>query len=346
MRAVVTTGHGGLEQLSYRTDWPDPTPGADEVLIAVAACGLNNTDVNTRVGWYSKGDGGDETWTGTPLPFPRIQGADVCGTVVACGEGAPADLVGRRVLVDPWFRDPAAPDDIARATYFGSEHDGGFAELTLAPAANAVVIDSPLSDIDLASFPTSSMTALNMLERAGLLAGETVLVTGASGGVGTALLQIAAAMGATPIGVCQPAKRDAVLGAGAEHVIDRGADPVAALAELGIAGVDVVADVVGGEAFDRLLDALRPGGRYTCAGAIGGAHVRLDLRTLYLRDLTLYGATVPDRGCFRRMARMVETGALRPLVAEVYPLERLRDAQEAFMAKHHVGNLVVDVAGG
>lgn len=346
MRAVVTTGHGGLDQLSYRTDWPDPEPGPGEVLIAVAACGLNNTDVNTRVGWYAKSDGDAESWAGTPLPFPRIQGADVCGRVVACGDGAPPDLVGRRVLVDPWFRDPAAPDDIGRATYFGSEHDGGYAELTLAPAANAVVIDSPLSDVELASFPTSSMTALNMLERAALEPGETVLVTGASGGVGTALLQIARAMGATPIGVCQPAKRDDVLRAGAEHVVDRGADPVPALAALGIAGVDVVADVVGGDGFERLLDALRPGGRYTCAGAIGGAHVRLDLRTLYLRDLTLYGATVPGRGCFRRMAGMVEDGRLRPLVAGVFPLERLREAQQAFMAKQHVGNLVVDVAGG
>jgi NADPH:quinone reductase-like Zn-dependent oxidoreductase len=345
VRAVVTIGHGGLEQLSYRTDWPDPVPGADEVLIAVGACGLNNTDVNTRVGWYSKGDGGDETWTGTPLPFPRIQGADVCGRVVACGAGAPSDLVGRRVLVDPWFRDPAAPDDIGRATYFGSEHDGGYAELTLAPTENAVVIDSHLSDVELASFPTSSMTALNMLERAKLKPGETVLVTGASGGVGTALLQIARAMGATPVGVSKPAKGDAVRSAGAEHVVDRGADPVEALAELGITGVDVVADVVGGDGFGRLLDALRPGGRYTCAGAIGGAHVLLDLRTMYLRDLTLYGATVPGRGCFRRMVRMVEDGRLRPLIGGVFPLDRVRDAQEAFLEKRHVGNLVVDVAG-
>ena len=161
-----------------------------------------------------KAEGAAESWTGA-VPFPRIQGADVCGRVVACGEGVRPDLVGSRVLIDPWFRDPDAPDEIARATYFGSEHDGGFAELAIAPAANAIAIDSPLTDVELATFPTSSMTALNMLERAGLRAGETVLVTGASGGVGTALVQIARALGAIPIGVCQTAKRDAVLAAGA-----------------------------------------------------------------------------------------------------------------------------------
>jgi NADPH:quinone reductase-like Zn-dependent oxidoreductase len=343
VRAVVTTGHGGLERLSYRTDWPDPQPGADEVLIAVGACGLNNTDINTRVGWYAKAEGDEESWTGAPLPFPRIQGADVCGRVVGAGAGVAADLVGRRVLVDPWFRDPAAPDDISRATYFGSEHDGGYAEFAVVPAANAVAVESPLTDVELASFPTSSMTALNLLERAGLRAGEVVLVTGASGGVGTALVQIARALGAVPVGICAPAKREGVLAAGAEHTIDRGADPAGALAALGIDAVDVAADVVGGEAFAGLLDALRPGGRYTCAGAIGGAHVGLDLRTLYLKDLTMYGATVPARGCFQRLARMIEAGALRPLVAATFPLDRVREAQEAFVAKRHVGNLVIDM---
>lgn len=345
MRAVVTTGHGGLDKLDIRADWPDPVPGPDDVLVAVGACGLNNTDVNTRVGWYSKGGTGDESWGATPLAFPRIQGADACGRVVACGARAGDDLLGARVLVDPWFRDPDAPGDLARATYFGSEHDGGYAELAVVPAANAVPVSSSLSDVELATFPTSSVTAWNMLERAALEPGETVLVTGGSGGVGTALIQIARQRGATPIAVCGTAKADAVRAVGAEHVIDRGADPVAALRALGIDAVDVVADVVGGEGFPRLLDALRRGGRFTCAGAIAGPHVDLDLRTMYLHDLTLHGATVPRPAAFRELVAAIERGELRPLLAAVYPLEEFREAQTAFLAKEHVGNIVIDVAG-
>jgi NADPH:quinone reductase-like Zn-dependent oxidoreductase len=333
MRAVVTTGHGGLERLEYHGEWPDPEPGPGEVLVAVGACGLNNTDINTRIGWYARDVGDSGGWTASPFPFPRIQGADVCGRVVACGTGAPAELIGARVLVDPWFRDPAP-------TFLGSEHDGGYAELVVAPAANAVPVDCGLTDVELATFPTSSATALNMLGRAGLGPGETVLVTGASGGVGTALIQVARARGATPIAVSVPAKADALRTLGAEEVIDRDSDPAAVL---GAGSIDVVADVVGGAGFPRLLDVLRPGGRYTCAGAIAGPHVDLDLRTMYLHDLTLYGATVTRAEAFRELVALIESGRMAPLVAAVYPLERVREAQEAFLAKRHIGNIVLDV---
>lgn len=358
MRAVVTPRHGGLDVLEYHADWPDPEPDPGEVLVRVGACGLNNTDVNTRTGWYSKavtvatGIGAasglettqdDAGWGGAPLQFPRIQGADVCGTVVG-GDAGP--LLGRRVLIDPWLRDPAAPDDIARATYLGSERDGGFAELVVVPRENAMPVESLLSDVELATFPTSYVTAANMLSRARLAAGERVLVTGASGGVGGALIQIARAVGAVPYAVAGAAKADAVRACGAAAVIDRETrDLRAALAEVGGTPIDVVADVVGGAAFATLLELIRPGGRYTCAGAIAGPIVELDLRTMYLRDLTLVGATLPPRGAFAEVIGLIERGAVRPLVAASYPLERFVDAQAAFIAKQHVGNVVIDVAG-
>jgi NADPH:quinone reductase-like Zn-dependent oxidoreductase len=203
-----------------------------------------------------------------------------------------------------------------------------------------VPVNASLTDVELATFPTSSGTALNMLGRAGLEAGEIVLVTGASGGVGTALIQVARARGATPVAVSVPAKADALRTLGAEHVIDRDHNPIAVL---GPESVDVVADVVGGAGFPRLLELLRPGGRYTCAGAIAGPHVDLDLRTMYLQDLTLYGATVTRRETFLELVGLIESGRMAPLVAAVYPLEHVRDAQEAFIAKRHVGNLVLDV---
>ncbi len=360
MRAIVTPRHGGLDVLEYHDDWPAPEPADGEVLLRVGACGLNNTDVNTRTGWYSKGvetatgagasegvgqaDEGDASWGGEPFRFPRIQGADVCGVVVGGTTGA---LLGQRVLVDPWLRDPAAPDDLAAATYLGSERDGGYAEYVAVPAANVHPIESPLSDVELATFPTAYVTAANMLRRAGLCEGETILVTGASGGVGGALIQIARVLGATPYAVAGADKAEHVRACGAEHVIARD-DPdfAAALARAGAPSVDVVADVVGGDRFPELLRLLRRGGRFTCAGAIAGPIVPLDLRTMYLHDLTLVGATVPPVGAFAEMVSFIETGRLRPFLAATFPLERFRDAQEAFMAKRHVGNIVIDVAGG
>ena len=181
MRAVVLTGHGGLERLQFREDWPLPQAGPGQVLVRVGACGLNNTDVNTRTAWYSAGgadatsgeappgaEDSDAAWSGRSISFPRVQGADVCGTVAAVGGEADSSLLGRRVLIDPWLRDWNAPHDRARCGYFGSECDGGFAEYTAAPVRNVHVVDSALSDPELASFPTSWLTAENMLNRAGV----------------------------------------------------------------------------------------------------------------------------------------------------------------------------------
>ncbi|MEQ9260828.1 MAG: alcohol dehydrogenase catalytic domain-containing protein, partial [Roseovarius sp.] len=209
MRAMVTMGHGGLEQMVLHEDWPRPEPGPGEVLLKVGACGLNNTDVNTRSGWYSKTvnegtTGGafaqvgedDPTWGGRPITFPRIQGADVCGQIVAVGAGVDPARIGERVITDNWLRDAEDPDDKDKAAYFGSERDGGFAEYTTIPAQNALAVNSPLSDAELATFSCSYSTAEGMLTRANVTEADTVLVPGASGGVGGALVQLAKRRGA------------------------------------------------------------------------------------------------------------------------------------------------------
>ena len=227
MRAVVLTGHGGLDRLEFREDWPLPRAGPDQVLVRVGACGLNNTDVNTRTAWYSAAGAdattgeappgalaADAAWSGRSISFPRVQGADVCGTVAAVGGEADPSLLGRRVLIDPWLRDWSAPHDRERCGYFGSERDGGFAEYTAAPVRNVHVIDSSLSDPELASFPTSWVTAENMLNRAGVGPQDRVLVTGASGGVGSALIQLAGCRGARTIALCAEEKAEAIRAAG------------------------------------------------------------------------------------------------------------------------------------
>ena len=355
-RAVVLTGHGGFDKLAYRQDWPVPVPGPDAVLIKVHACGLNNTDVNTRTAWYSKsvceattGDaftgstGDDATWGGATIRFPRIQGADVCGTVVAAGGPTGSDLIGRRVLVDPWLRDWDHPLDLDRCGYFGSERDGGFADYTVVPVRNVHPIDSGLSDAELATFATSSMTAENMLNRASVGAGDIVLIPGASGGVGSALIQLAKRRGAQTVALCNAEKAEAIAAIGANAVLPRAPDNLreAIRHATGRDTVTVVADVVGGAMWPHLIDALARGGRYTCAGAIAGPIVQFDLRTFYLRDLTFTGATIVPPGVFADLIGYIRRGEIKPLLAATYPLADLIAAQEAFIAKRHVGNIVV-----
>ncbi len=360
MAAVVLTGHGDLDRLSYRDDWPRPSPGSGQALIRVGACGLNNTDVNTRTAWYSDGVSGgttgevlddaaevDAAWGGEPIAFPRIQGADVCGRVVALGAGCDATLLNRRVLVDPWLRDWSDPLNRDKCGYFGSECDGGFADYTVVDLRNIHAVDSDLSDAELATFATSYLTAEYMLNRAGAGRDDRILISGASGGVGSALIQLAGRRGAETVALCGEDKVEAVKALGADHVLPRAAEDLKAALRTatGADEVTVVADVVGGPLWHRLISVLSRGGRYSCAGAIAGPVVRFDLRKFYLRDLVFTGATVPPSGVFADLVDYIDHGEIKPALAATYPLRKLVVAQQAFIAKRHVGNIVVTMAG-
>ena len=350
MRAVMLTGNGGFEKLEFRDDVLVPLAGPGEVLIKIAAAGVNNTDINTRIGWYSKavaeatevgGASGiagaeDDGWSGVAFHFPRIQGADACGRIVAVGEGVAVNRIGSRVLVEPVFRAEGAPLD--SAIYFGSERDGAFAEFAVAPSRHAHAVDCEWSDAELASIPCAYSAAENMLTRAELAKGETVLITGASGGVGSAAVQLAKRRGARVVGVVAADKAAAVRAIGADDTIDRGSDLLATLER---ESVDVVIDVVGGPQFDGLLQLLKRGGRYAVAGAIAGPIVSLDLRTLYLKDLRLLGCTVIEATVFPNLISYIERGEIRPLVAATYPLADIILAQTAFLEKAHIGKIVL-----
>ncbi|MBY6186416.1 alcohol dehydrogenase family protein [Marinobacter hydrocarbonoclasticus] len=339
MKGVALVGHGGPETLEFRNDLPVPQAATGEVVIRVHAAGVNNTDINTRIGWYSKKDGSadDASWSGTALSLPRIQGADVCGTIVAVGEGVDAARIGERVLIEPCLYE-AAGKPLDPPWYFGSECDGGFAEFTKVAARHAHAINSSLSDAELASFPCSYSTSENMLMRSGVRAGERVLVTGASGGVGSATVQLAKARGATVIAVSSESKRAQMEALGADQVLDRSTNLVEAL---GNNSVDVVIDLVAGEGWPDYLELLKPRGRYAVAGAIGGPMVTLDVRTLYLKDLTLFGCTTLEPEVFPSLIGHIEQGRIKPLVAATYPLTAIHEAQEAFQQKRHVGKLVL-----
>jgi len=343
MRGIWLTGHGGLECLDYRTDIPAPRPGPGDVLIRVAAAGVNNTDINTRIGWYSKqgNAAADASWAGAPMSLPRIQGIDVCGRIAAVGPGVSPDRIGDRVLVEPCLRE-ANGRPLDTPWYLGSECDGGFADYTVVAARHAHRIDSPLDDVALASFPCSYSTAENMLTRANIGAGDRVLITGASGGVGSAAVQLARARDAEVIAVTSPAKAETLRTLGADRCLSR-EDDIAGV--LGKNSVDAVIDLVGGPEWPGLLDALRPHGRYAVSGAIAGPMVTLDLRTLYLKDLTLFGCTALTPDIFPALIERIESGRIVPLVAATYPLERIGEAQTAFLAKGFVGKIVLTVAG-
>ena len=361
MKAVLLTGHGGLDKLVYREDVEKPVPAEGEALIRVHACGLNNTDINTRTAWYSKGVeqgitedaviGGyddssesDGSWGNCELGFPMIQGADVCGTVEAVGGNGDATLIGNRVLIDPWFLNPDNPEDLSSARYFGSEINGGYAEYALAPIHNVHLVNSDYTDAELATFACAYGTAENLINRSGLSAGETVAISGASGGVGSAAIQLAKIRNAKVIAISSRDKAQGLLDLGADHVVDRNSpDLESEIKALADGAIDVAADVVGGETFSLLINCLRQGGRYSSSGCISGPMIDFDLRKLVYRDLQFTGATVIPQGTFAKLVRYIENRQLMPVLAETWPLKDLAKAQQSFMKKKHIGKIVVTI---
>jgi alcohol dehydrogenase len=351
MKAVVTMGNGGYDKLVYR-DVPVPVPGLGEVLVKVLAAGVNNTEINTRLGWYSssvttstaeaaqtalseqvaRADGG---WN-QATPFPFIQGTDCCGRVVAAGNKADEALLGRRILIRPCMR-PRGFSSMENI-WMASDFDGAFAEYVKVPASEVFPIDCKWSDAELATIPCSYGTAENMLNRAKLVAGERVLVTGASGGVGSAAAQLAKRRGAYVVGIVARSKMEAMAPVGCDRLIARGDDLMTGLGE---DSIDLVVDNVAGEGFGAMLKVLKRGGRYVSSGAIGGPLVKLDMRDFYLKDLTLIGCTAWDEPVFPNLVSYIERGEIKPLLAKVFPLERIADAQQEFLEKRHVGNFVL-----
>ncbi len=345
MKGVQLTGHGGPEKLQWNEAIPLPHPGPGEVLVRVLAAGVNNTDINTRIGWYSKSvkegtagvadDAGveDGGWSGA-LQFPRIQGADLCGEVVKLGEGVADFAPGMRVTCATNQPHPT-PDEPTRFLAIGSEFDGAFAQYCKVPADQLYdVTASPLSDTEIAAIPCNYGTAFNLLSRSGVGPGDRVLITGASGGVGLAAVALAKLKGAEVVGVASRAKQEAVAAFGADSLLDRGETPPEN-------SVTAVIDVVGGPGWGALMDALKPGGRYAVSGAIAGPVVEADLRTLYLKDLTIYGCTYTPHEVFAELVGFVNQGRIKPLIAETYPLEEIAKAQEAFAANKTAGKLIL-----
>ena len=342
MTGIELIGHGGPEMLVWNDAIAVPAPDPGQVLVRVLAAGVNNTDINTRVGWYSKdvtgatdsGETADEGgWSGA-LNFPLVQGGDLCGQVVALGSGVTGIEIGMRVTC-PINQPKPTPDAPTRFEALGSEYNGTFAEYCVVDANQLFdVSSSPLSDIEIGAMPCAFGTAYNLLRRPGVGPGDHILITGASGGVGLAAVTLAKVLGAEVTGITSPAKAGAVRDAGADHILARGDTPP-------VHTFSAVVDVVGGNGWGALVEALKPGGRYAVSGAIAGPIVEADLRTIYLNDLTLFGCTYQPIEVFAELVELINQGRVKPLVYNTYPLRDIAQAQAGFAAKIYPGKLVL-----
>ena len=351
MKAMVTIGNGGYDCLVYK-DVPAPKIDNGEVLIKVLAAGVSNTEVNTRLGWYSSSVNGstneisyskvesldskcDGGWN-NQTPFPLIQGTDCCGLVVSVANNADNYLIGKRVLVRPCVRQHGfgSLDNI----WMGSDFDGAFAEFLKTRASEVFPVICDWTDAELGTIPCAYGTSENMLHKANLTSGETVLVTGASGGVGSATVQLAKRRGAKVIAVAGDAKHAKLSELGAELILGRSANLIA---ELGEQSVDLVVDNVAGSGFSTMMKLLKRGGRLVSSGAIAGPIVDLDMRDMYLKDITLVGTTAWDETVFPNIVRYIEQGEIKPLLAGTFPLSSIAEAQKEFLEKNHVGKFVL-----
>lgn len=345
MSGVYLTRHGGPDALEWCDDIPVPQPEAGQVLVKVLAAGVNNTDINTRVGWYSSdvsgatddvGENADIEiggWGGA-IQFPRIQGGDICGTVVAVGTGVSRVGLGARVTSQINIPRPT-PDDPFSYEALGSELDGAFAQYCLLQEDEIFDVSaSPLSNEEIAAIPCGFGTAYNLLVRSGVSAGQKVLITGASGVVGLAAVQLAKLRGAQVTGIAADAKAANVRRAGAIEVLLRSEI-------LPTKHYDVVVDVVAGKVWPNLIRALKPGGHYAVSGAIAGPIVEADLREIYLSDITIHGCSFMSRDVFSGLVDLVIEGRVKPLIAKSYPLRDIAQAQIDFQSKNSAGKIIL-----
>jgi NADPH:quinone reductase-like Zn-dependent oxidoreductase len=357
MKAMVLTGHGDVDKLEYQ-DVPVPAPGPGEVLVQVTATAKNNTDRKAREGLYPtrKGEMTSFRMGGKPtLIFPRIQGADIAGRVVAVGDGVDESRIGERGLLDFNIYANDRRDINLTPDYFGHGADGGYAEYAALPAdqfhhiPNAELADAELASMGMCSY----QTAMHMLTSANIKAGERVLVTGASGGVGTALIQLCRIMGAIPYALSKQDKAAALLELGAEAVLDRSdmdgfVDRVKA--ETGGKPIDAVMDLVGGEMTDVFIDTMifdmNARGSYprlSIAGASGGNISEILWTRIYLYQVRISGVSHGTREEAEQLIAWIRGGQLKPVLHGAFRLSDLHQAEEYFVNRgsNYFGKIVI-----
>ncbi|APX94243.1 alcohol dehydrogenase [Halomonas sp. 1513] len=359
MSAMLLTGHGDVDKLEYRHDVATPRPGPGEVLVRVTATAKNNTDRKAREGLYPTKDKGEVTSFAmggeATLTFPRIQGADIAGRVAAVGDGVDPARIGERGLLDFNLYADGRRNINLTPDYYGHGADGGYAEYVAVPADQFHPVPNPeLADAELAAMGMCSyQTAYHMMTSARVKAGEHVLVTGASGGVGTALIQLCRIVGAIPYALSQADKAEALEALGAEAVFDRTrmddfTDQV--LAATGGAPIDAVMDLVGGEMTDRFIDTMivdmnrrADYPRLSIAGASGGNLSEIMWTRIYLYQVQIFGVSHGTREEAEQLVEWIRAGQLKPVLHAAFKLSELHAAERYFVNRgsNYLGKIVI-----
>jgi len=340
MRGAYFAAHGGPENIVVG-EVPEPEPGRGEVLVEVRAAALNHLDLWTLAGL-----------PGLDLAMPHVGGSDMAGVVARVGPGVAEWAPGERVVVNPgvWCDQcdqcRAGEHPLCRRYGILGEHfPGGFARFAVVPARNLFALPDDVAFETAAAAALVYQTAWRaLMTRAGLLAGETVLVTGASGGVSTVGIQIAKHAGATVFAVTSGAENvERVRSLGADMVIDRLEEDFSKRVwnETGKRGVDVVLDSVGEATWEPCFRSLAPLGRMVVYGATTGPHGAIDIRRMFWRQSAILGSTMGTDAEFRTVMRLVVSGELTPVIHDAWPLSRAREAYELLAGGGVFGKLVL-----
>ncbi|HZS88971.1 MAG TPA: zinc-binding dehydrogenase [Chloroflexota bacterium] len=324
MHAALIREHGGPEVLEV-VEVERPVPKSGEVLVRVGACALNHLDIFVRRGM-----------PGMRFSFPHVSGGDVAGWVEAAGDAAGEHLVGGAVLIDPLVGDHA----------LGEGPWGGLADFIVVPAQNVISIDAPDAELErYAALPIAYGTAYRMLfSRARLQPGETMVVLGASGGVGVACVQFGSRIGARIIACSSSDEKLARLRAlGADATINTAREDFSRRAwELtGKQGADVVVDYNGRDTWPGSIRCTRHGGRLVTCGATTGYEATTDLRYVWTRELTILGSDGWTRDDLLAIVELVRSGEISPVIHGIFPLSRIREAEAVIEERRAFGKVVV-----
>lgn len=309
MKAMVIKAQGGLENLVY-DEWPDPVARAKDVIVRVRACGLNHLDIFVRRGM-----------PGFPVPMPFVSGGDIAGEISALGGEVTDWKIGDRVVVQPMTADGM----------MGEEVPGGMAEFARVPAENLLRIPDDVSFEAAAALPIAYGTAMRMLlARGKVKAGEKILILGASGGVGTAAVQIAKMIGAEVIAAAGDDEKLLKLRElGADHLINYKTQDFSkeTWRLTGKKGVDVVVNYTGGDTYVPSLRTLRRHGRLLTCGATAGFDPQTDLRFIWGRELEIIGCNGWTKEDIATLLDYVAKGRIKPVISHVLPLSQGREAE-------------------
>lgn len=334
MRAVLTTAHGDRNVLELDPDFPAPAPESGQVVLDVAATAVNFHDIFTRRGM-----------PGVRIDLPVIVGSDIAGTVSAVGAGVDTAWIGKRVLVDPVFRDGK------RAGMIGETVHGGRAEQVAVFANQLLELPAGVSLEDAASLPLAYGTAWRMMVTRGkLAAGETVLVLGASGGVGVGCVQIAKLFGAKVIACASSAaKIEGLKTLGADHVVNYAERPFReAVHEIvgkprvwGDGGVDMAINFTGGDTMLDTQRCLKLGGRILTCGATAGYDLHIDARYWWTFEHQMIGSNGWELDDLDRLLQMIDKDRLSPVIDKILPLEETAEAERLLEDREVFGKVLI-----